>query len=593
MLPIAKRPLKQEGTAGKAPEDWYKEYAHRARRADPAGDHYREHVVMIKSRTIHATFLVGCLALPAAGPALAQGGEPERVPLIMTKLPPQNSPLYKRIIKHAGKAKGQVLTLTKTEMWAVPKENVEAVKKAAAAHGVGVNQLGEKWNHLFHKAPSDMTMDDKQKTMMEQAKSSRSTVSIGMMETPMAPMVEYALTKDHNDPTTSRDPARISVAVNDKTTLTVTRSNVDVKPNMCIWRGTVDGTGAPVTIMWWPGGKMTGTLQHEGRIYSFRHMGGDMHAVVEMAEDRMPQEHAPMPERIRANDPNLRDDPLVNEGDGSQMRPKKDGKRSEQKGRKQAKLQQAKATADQKVAALGDGGAVGKKAGAAKSMPSQKDVVIDVIVAYTKKAAANYSDVKRELVELAMEEANESFRQSGVGHVKLRLVHTYQTDYAEEPGSSHFDHVWAFADKGDGKMEEIHALREKHKADVGILIVDDPKGCGLATRVYADADEAFAVVHHECAATSYTLAHEVGHLIGARHDLNLDKNLTPFPYGHGFVNGTKWRDIMSYKESCNGCPRLPIWSSPLIKVRGDVAGAPDLDNARVIREQAGRVAAFR
>ena len=63
------------------------------------------------------------------------------------------------------------------------------------------------------------------------------------------------------------------------------------------------------------------------------------------------------------------------------------------------------------------------------------------------------------------------------------------------------------------------------------------------------------MVHHECAAASYSLAHEIGHLIGARHDLNLDKNLKPFPYGHGYVNGTKWRDIMSYKESCGGCPR--------------------------------------
>jgi hypothetical protein len=336
---------------------------------------------------------------------------------------------------------------------------------------------------------------------------------------------------------------------------------------------------------------MTGTLQHEGRIYSFRHLGGDMHAVVEMAEDRMPQEHAPMPERMRTQDPNLRDDPLVNEGDASIMRPRKAGKRSEHKPKKQkhAKLQY-KATADQKVAALGDTGAVDKKA-AAKGKPAQKDIIIDVIVAYTKKAAANYSDVNRELVQLAIEEGNESFRQSGVGHVKLRLVHAYETSYVEE--GSHFDHVWAFADKGDGKLEEIHALRDKHKADVGILIVDDPKGCGLATRVYADADEAFAVVHHECAATSYTLAHEIGHLIGARHDLNLDKNMTPFPYGHGYVNGTKWRDIMSYKESCNGCPRLPVWSSPLVKVRGEAAGTPDLDNARVIREQAGRVAAFR
>ena len=291
-----------------------------------------------------------------------------------------------------------------------------------------------------------------------------------------------------------------------------------------------------------------------------------------------------MPAGLRKNDANLRDDPLVRQGDGSTLRPSKDAPPD--------RRSQTRANKDQRVALAAS------KAKGAKAEPDGKagarpgDIVIDVIVAYTKKAAGNYADMRRDLVDLSIEEANQSFRQSGLGHVKLHLVHAYQTTYIEE-GAAHFDHVWRLADKGDGYLEEIHPLREKHRADVAVLIVDDPQGCGLATRVYADADEAFAVVHHECAATSYTLAHEVGHLIGARHDLNLDKNLTPFPYGHGFVNGTKWRDIMSYKESCNGCPRLPIWSSPLIKVRGDVAGTPDLDNARVIREQAGRVAAFR
>ena len=170
-------------------------------------------------------------------------------------------------------------------------------------------------------------------------------------------------------------------------------------------------------------------------------------------------------------------------------------------------------------------------------------------------------------------------------------MHAYQTDYVEE--GVHFDHVWRFADKGDGYMDEIHALRDKYKADVAVLIVDDPQGCGLATRVFADADEAFAVVHHDCAALTYSVAHEIGHLIGARHEPAIDKMTTPFPYGHGFVNGTKWRDIMSYRESCGGCPRLPVWSSPVLKVRGETAGTPEQDNARVISEQAARVAAFR
>jgi hypothetical protein len=477
-------------------------------------------------------------------------------------------------------------------MWEVPKENVEAVKKAAATHGALATQLGNDWNHMFHSAPSDMKMNDKQKTMMERAKESRATMAVGMMASPMAPIVEYALTKDAGPniggPATSQEAARITIKLSDRTELTVVRTSVDIRKDMCVWRGAVEGTDAPVTIMWWPGGKMAGTLQHEGRIYSVRHMGGEMYAVVEMGEDRMPQEHAPMPEGLRQNDPNLRDDPLRNEGDASIMRPKRQQKGGQLRGRQQGK---PKATGEQKVAvARSTGGATRNEPGKTGAPP--KDVVIDVIVAYTKKAASNYSDVKRELVDLSIEEANESFRQSGIGHVKLRLVHAYQTDYVEE-GAAHFDHVWRFADKGDGYMDEVHELRNRYKADVGVLIVDDPKGCGLATRVFAEADEAFAVVHHECAAASYTLAHEVGHLIGARHDLNLDKNMTPFPYGHGYVNGTKWRDIMSYKESCGGCPRLPVWSSPFVKIKGEPAGTPDLDNARVIVEQAARVAAFR
>jgi len=213
-----------------------------------------------------------------------------------------------------------------------------------------------------------------------------------------------------------------------------------------------------------------------------------------------------------------------------------------------------------------------------ESAPKPNDIIIDVIVAFTNKAASNYPDIKHELVDLAIAETSKSFRLSNLGHIKLRLVHAYQTDYVEE--GAHFDHVWRFADKGDGYMDEIHGLRDKYRADVAILVVDDPKGCGLATRVHADADEAFAVVHHACAAANYTLAHEIGHLIGASHELS-------------YVNGTKWRDIMSSKESCGGCPRVAVWSSPTVLIKGEVAGTAVLDNARVIAEQAPRVAAFR
>ena len=179
--------------------------------------------------------------------------------------------------------------------------------------------------------------------------------------------------------------------------------------------------------------------------------------------------------------------------------------------------------------------ALDEPAPARKGAPAP-EITITVLVAYTRAAASRYEDVSRDLVALAIEEANQSFRNSGVGNVQLKLVHAYQTDYVER--GSHFEHVWSFADRGDGVMEEVHALRDKHGADVAMLIVHDPAGCGLATRVAAEADEAFAVVHHECAATMYSLAHEVGHIVGARHDHALDMSSEPFPYGHGHVHGT-------------------------------------------------------
>jgi hypothetical protein len=537
--------------------------------------------------------LLGLVASLAAGPALSQSVSPgsspaeeERVQVVVTKPTPaaqkgkqakppeQQMPegMREALKQHSGQASGQALSLTKAEVWSVPKSKVEALKQIATQHGAVVTEVGPESHHVFRAPPADMTMSAKQKAIMEQAKAAKSTMGVKLVMGPRPEMLEHALTSNGKD-----GLPQILVTLGDNTTLTINRTSVDIKPDRAIWRGTVEGTGARVTLMWWPNGKMTGTVRHEGHIHAIRHIKDHVYAIVDMSEDRMPQEHAPMPERMRAN-PGLNDDSLVKQGDASTLKGVTGGTRPPSQAQQKNKQQLAYAPANKPASGKEEPGA------------AAKDIVIDVIVAYTPKAASHYADIKRDLIELAIEEANESFRSSNLGNIKLRLVHAYQTNYVEQ--GTHFDHLWRFHDK-DGYMDEIHGLRDKYRADVAVLIVDDDKGCGLSTRVFASADDAFSVVHHGCAAATYSLAHEIGHLIGARHDLNMDDSKTPFPYGHGYVNGTKWRDIMSYKESCGGCPRLPVWSGPHVLVNGEPAGSADLDNARVIMEQAARVAGFR
>jgi hypothetical protein len=198
-----------------------------------------------------------------------------------------------------------------------------------------------------------------------------------------------------------------------------------------------------------------------------------------------------------------------------------------------------------------------------------------------------------ELIDFALEQTNRSFKLSGINNVRVSVAGTYQVDYDETQGGGLFDHLWNVADRTDGHMDEIHKVRDEMHADIVVLILDSPDACGLATRVKADADEAFAAVHHVCAMTGYSIPHEIGHLLGGRHDRAVDSASRPFPFGHGFVNGEKWRTIMAYKGSCNGCPRLPIWSNPNIMIEGEAAGDALTFDARVVAEQAARVAAFR
>ncbi len=450
--------------------------------------------------------------------------------------------------------------------------------------------------------PELTEMSAAQKSMMHDAMSDKAAMGMAMMSLPKPELLEYLFTAGGVDATRDGPGPAIVLPLNDTTTLTARRISVVIRGDHYEWHGIVEGTNDPVTLLWWPSGRLTGTVKSGDTLFSLHSMGGGMQGVLHLAPKMLPPEHAPMDDGMKIK-MNMTEDPLVTSGDaGMLMHSRTEGASSGPNAvpgeEKLENLQDRAPTADLQP---GSKGALAMtdwrdmaqhvRAGRATKSKRADDEVITLIVAYTKAAAGHYTDIASDLIDLAVAEANQSFANSGITNVRVEVVKTYQTDYVEE--GTHFDHVFKFAEKGDGVMDEIHGLRDKAHADVSVLVVDDANGCGLSAGVAPPAQRAFIVVHHACAALSYSLAHEIGHIIGARHDAGLDKTTVPFAYGHGYVNGTKWRTMMSYEQSCDGCPRLPIWSNPRLSVMGEVAGGPIADNARVITEGAKRVAAFK
>jgi hypothetical protein len=344
------------------------------------------------------------------------------------------------------------------------------------------------------------------------------------------------------------------------------------------WRGETIETGEPAMLMGWNDGRSSGMFAYRGRVYTFKKPAGadtTIRGIAELDPERIAQHEAMHAQAQKGAS-------LVSRSITTLLQRRvRTAEDRPYAGREDAAAD-ARPLAAQQIALLSP---------MQRQELAAKKTTIDVMVLYTKKAAANYVDIETDLVAHAIEDANASFRNSGIGNIALNLAHTQAIDYTETE-RDHFNHLYRMVD-GVGAFEKVGALRNEKRADVLVLIVDDASGCGLATRVGADAEEAFAVVHHACAALMYSIPHEIGHIIGARHDAAVDQTQSADAYGHGYVNGAKWRDIMSYGAGCNGCPRLPVWSNPTIKVKGEPAGTLLADNARLLLEQAERVASFR
>ena len=207
---------------------------------------------------------------------------------------------------------------------------------------------------------------------------------------------------------------------------------------------------------------------------------------------------------------------------------------------------------------------------------------IDVMVLYTDgvlKSAGGDDEAVLGKIRQAISDSNRSFKKSDVKQ-QLRLAHFEHTTYKETDDLG----TALSALKGSPNIEALSGLvetRSKYDADIVVMLTKPvPKNgiCGVASQMLAKSTsfchKAFAVVPVNCATSKHSFAHELGHVMGADHNIMFEDNGTPintvtlFEHSHGFVSPTnRWHTIMAYPTGgciLPKCKRIPYWSNPSV-----------------------------
>jgi hypothetical protein len=309
----------------------------------------------------------------------------------------------------------------------------------------------------------------------------------------------------------------VSVAIRDGRTLVITKGReVRGGPNRFGWTGRTQ-TGGYATFST-VGDEFHGLIQDRGVLLEVRRLGGDRYAVTEVDQRALPPDHLP-----------------------------------------RSVVRAAPSAAQDKHLA---------PAAAPRSAAAAADPVVNIFVAYTPLAAAGQGNNMSAALDSTLAVLNQSL---GARALKFQIVGTTVVNTEYPTGVAALTALQ--------RLTSVHVARDASNADLIVLIAAFTDVCGVSLtnpdhpRVPVGPLKAMSVVATDCMNTNFSMAHEIGHLLGLIHNIEVNDGLSSsHPAARGFESHIRtgnevqcWRTIMAlptYTDCTWDGGRWGIFSDP-------------------------------
>lgn len=217
---------------------------------------------------------------------------------------------------------------------------------------------------------------------------------------------------------------------------------------------------------------------------------------------------------------------------------------------------------------------------------------IDMLWVTTPLARESAEDIQA-LIELATLNGNDVLENSEIP-ARLRIVGIHHGEnFEESPNNMRATHN-ALISSTDGILDEVHQIRSELGADVVATVSGATNYCGIGV-IDAEPTSPFNITAFNCM-SGYTFIHEIGHNMGAYHNIETGHINPNYTFGQGLQRddvSSPWRTVMSYRCQSVTCARVPYFSNPHLTQDGEPLGnIEDADNSRVWRVRIAEVAGY-